>query len=151
MLRPIEPEDADRIARAAGTTDTDRVASLIQNSALWWRSHGYGVWVVLDSEGDQALGWYGLRPIPSPSTPELLFGLARHVQGQGLATEAGRAVLNHVFKVGAVTLVWGATVPANKPSIGVMERIGMQFESRKDLDGVDSVIYKIKKSAESQA
>ena len=55
-------------------------------------------------------------------------------------TEAGLAVLDFVFSCGHVNAVWAATRYSNTASISVMQRLGMEFENRTDLDGVDSVI-----------
>jgi len=147
LLRPIAPGDTDTIARTSGTADKDKVRSLTKSSENWWKVHGFGVWVVLDSRDSEVLGWCGLRPIPSASSPEILFGLAPHARGKGFATESGQAALEYAFGVRSVNSVWGATIPENIASIAVMERLGMLFESRTNLDGVDSVIYRAKKPA----
>lgn len=143
ILRPIASKHIDPIGQAAGTTDSDRIKTLVRNSEEWWQSYGYGVWVILDAESEDCLGWCGLRPEMSPDAPELFYGLAVNAQGNGFATEAGLAVLDFVFSCGQVNAVWAATKYANTASIGVMQRIGMEFENCTDLDGVESVIYRI--------
>lgn len=123
----------------------ERIERLVEESLNWWRAHQFGAWSILSLQSDRILGWYGLRPIPDPSEPELFYGLAEDARGKGLATEAGVAVLNHAFNADGVESVWAATTPSIEASIGVMKRLGMTFESNKKLDGVDSVIFRVQR------
>ena len=142
-LRPISSDDVEQVAKLAGTDDTDRVAKLAQNSADWWRAHDYGVWVIEADQNSGCIGWCGLRPEMSPDAPELFYGLDSNARGKGFATEAGLAVLNYVLVQPGISSVWAAAEYSNTSSIAVMQRLRMTFESRTDLDGVDSVIYRV--------
>lgn len=65
---------------------------------------------------------------------EIGWRLARDVWGQGYATEAARAVLDHAFAALALDEVVSLTVLANLPSRAVMERIGMTRSPADDFD-----------------
>lgn len=56
--------------------------------------------------------------------------------GQGLATEAARAVLAAEWERGTDT-VYAITVPANRRSWGLMERLGMTRVEDGDFDHPD--------------
>lgn len=70
-------------------------------------------------------------------------------QGQGLATEAVRALLDYAFKYKGVHRIYGITDPRNLPSIRLMTRLGMRQEAhfRKSLwfkgAWADDVVYAI--------
>jgi len=62
ILRPIASKHINSIVQAAGTADSDRIKTLVRNSEEWWQSYGYGVWVILDAESEDCIGWCGLQP-----------------------------------------------------------------------------------------
>lgn len=80
---------------------------------------------------------------------ELGYTFDPRFQGQGLATEAARGLLEHAFKVVGLHRVWGVTDPRNLPSINLMRRLGMQQEAhfRKNLwfkgEWADDVVFAV--------
>jgi ribosomal-protein-alanine N-acetyltransferase len=130
----------------AATQDIARIETLICNSHDWWQRCGYGMWVVLPKDEISLIGWCGMRPIQSPDMPELFYGLSAPARGHGFAAEAARAVIDFAFKRPGIKGVWAATTPDHAASIRVMERSGMSFDCRAQLDGVDSVIYRIRRA-----
>ena len=147
-LRPavLADESALRIA-AAPSGDASRIDQLMAHSAQWWATHGYGLWIILDAKTHQPVGWCGLRPGDTPLSPEVFYGLAPSAQGKGLASEAARAVVHYALTLPGIESVWAATHVDHTVSIAVMERIGMVFERRGDLDGVESVVYRVRHTA----
>jgi [ribosomal protein S5]-alanine N-acetyltransferase len=141
MLHDLVP-----LADAAQAEDDSRIEALIHNSRQWWRAHGYGIWVILRKGEDGIIGWCGLRPVHSANEPELLYGLAARARGRGFAAEAARAVVEFALLVPVIKGVWAATTPDHISSVRVMERIGMTFDCRAALEGVDSVIYRIRRA-----
>jgi RimJ/RimL family protein N-acetyltransferase len=101
----------------------------------------YGLWGVRDADGVFA-GFAGCRPWPT-GEPELVYGLAPAWWGRGLATEVAHAVLAHVFDTLEHPVVMAGTDPANQRSIHVMERVGMTFDWRGEMHGVDTVVYRL--------
>lgn len=150
-LRPAERGDVRAIAEMASAVDVSRIDALLEQSSASWSDFGYGIWLIVDSESEIRIGWCGVRPGSSPNEPELLYGLAPAARGLGIATEAARAVVEYVLQLPGVESVWAATEPSHSASIGIMRRIGMAFESHRELDGVDSVIYRIRNGAANNA
>jgi RimJ/RimL family protein N-acetyltransferase len=142
-LRPLDSHDLLELCRVAETQDCARIETLIRNSHDWWQRHGYGMWVVIPRAETSLIGWCGLRPIHTPDVPELLYGLAAPARGRGFAAEAARAAIGFAFGLHGIKGVWAATTPDHLASIRVMERSGMSFDSRAQLDDVDSVIYRV--------
>ena len=97
--------------------------------------HGFGLWAVESKDCGDLLGFTGLScpTFETRFTPcvEVGWRLSRQAWGRGHATEAARAALTYGFRQAALQEIVSFTVPANKRSIAVMERIGMS----RDLDG----------------
>jgi RimJ/RimL family protein N-acetyltransferase len=76
-------------------------------------------------------GWAGLQfyllDRGTHSTPEieLFYGLARAYWGQGLITEAGKALLHHGFETLKLPRITSVTFRENVRSVNVMRRVGM--------------------------
>jgi ribosomal-protein-alanine N-acetyltransferase len=103
-----------------------------------WREHGFGRWVVeIPGEAD-FIGVVGLASVPYKAhfTPavEVAWRLASTYWGCGYATEAARAALGYGFgQIGLAEIV-ALTVPANRRSRRVMERLGMSHDPGDDYD-----------------
>jgi len=100
--------------------------------------HGFGLWAAeLRSTGEFA-GFIGLN-IPtfeSHFTPcvEIGWRLAPEFWGRGLATEGACAVLQHAFTALALPEIVAFTVPANRRSRRVMEKLAMTHNPADDFD-----------------
>jgi len=86
---------------------------------------------VLERKEDGAfMGFTGLQRVPfrAAFTPaiEIAWRLDYEFWGQGYASEAAKAVLEHGFDVQGLDEVVAFTVHDNVRSIGVMEKIGMK-------------------------
>jgi RimJ/RimL family protein N-acetyltransferase len=147
FLRPVTAGDLFPLAHVAQTTDKARIDAMIRNSRDCWQQHGFGMWVIVPKREDFLIGWCGLRPSQTPGEPELLYGLVESARGQGFAAEAARTVVEFACGLPDINGVWAATTPDHQASIRVMERSGMSFDCRAQLDGVDSVIYRLRKVA----
>lgn len=146
VLRPWRDDDADflfdlysrwEVARYLGAepavmrTRDEAVASIERRRAL---DHPlYGVWAVATAD-DQLVGTVLLKPIPlsdgeSPHQEgaddvEVGWHLHPDAWGNGYATEAAAAVLDHAFDQGLSRVV-AVTYPQNLASQAVCRRLGM--------------------------
>jgi RimJ/RimL family protein N-acetyltransferase len=90
-------------------------------------------WTVVLRSGGAVLGKCGLSPIESGTAPAELRGgvqigwtFAEAWWGQGLASEAARAVIDHAFAGGALAELWSQTSESNAASSRMMARLGLQ-------------------------
>jgi RimJ/RimL family protein N-acetyltransferase len=120
----------------------ERAAEVAAASEADFARFGYGLWTVSDRETGGLIGFCGLRRTP-PGPPELLYGLRPSAWGKGLATESARAVLRYAFLELRLDEITAATDVPNTASARVMERLGMRFERRGVLNGLDTVFYRI--------
>ncbi|MCL4865372.1 MAG: GNAT family N-acetyltransferase [Gemmatimonadales bacterium] len=123
-----------------------RVDGIIASSLEWFSEHGFGLWVLHPAGQETPIGWAGLRPGSDPSTPELLYGLARDARGRGYATEASTAILAWLFERPRFTGAWAATTRDNPASRRVLGRLGMRLTGVEELDGVESLVYRVSRA-----
>jgi RimJ/RimL family protein N-acetyltransferase len=122
------PKPLDR-----GESDT-RAARIIDHFAR----HGFGLWAVEVPGVIDFVGYVGLAvsEFEAHFTPcvEVGWRLAHEHWGLGYATEAARAALDFGFQRLKLKEIVSFTVPANRRSRAVMERIGMNRTPDDDFD-----------------
>jgi RimJ/RimL family protein N-acetyltransferase len=102
----------------------------LRSSLASFHTHRFGLWLAYRPGEAATVGFCGLSLTGDPPEVELLYGIAPSAWGQGLATEAARAVLRHGFiELGLTRIVAGADVP-NVASLRVLEKLGMTFTHR---------------------
>lgn len=148
VLRPAV--DADRPAVAAMNADP-RVAYwlggvrgradsdlFLERCAEHIARHGFGFWVVERKADGRVIGmtglWHAPDNLPEAGKVEVGWRLAAEVWGQGYATEAARAALDHGFKVLELPEIVAWTARTNLASQAVMRRIGMVPVPERDFD-----------------
>lgn len=112
--------------------------ALAQRMQARFEEQGFGWWVV---EAPGRAGFIGAVGISSPRfsapfTPcvEIGWRFAAAHWGQGYATEATRAVLRFGFEDAGLHEIVAFTVPHNRRSRAVMERLGMTRREDEDFD-----------------
>lgn len=116
---------------------------------------GFGIWQVRRTVDNAYLGWVLIRPMgfnsatPSNDDVEIGWRFKREYWGQGVASEAAKAVADAVLANNPnVQYLSAIAMPENAGSIGVMRKLGMQFIKRfmhRDaLGDVDAVLYQKK-------
>jgi RimJ/RimL family protein N-acetyltransferase len=108
----------------------------VEETAAWidrikkhFSLHGFGLWAAELKSTGEFVGYVGLSvpAFDAPFTPcvEIGWRLASKYWGKGYATEAAKEVLKVGFGKFSLEEILSFTVPANKRSIRVMEKIGM--------------------------
>jgi len=103
-----------------------------------FEQHGFGLWAVEIPGVAPFAGFIGLS-VPrfeAHFTPcvEIGWRLASEHWGSGFATEGARAALAFGFERLALAEIVSFTVPDNRPSRRVMEKLGMSHDPRDDFD-----------------
>jgi ribosomal-protein-alanine N-acetyltransferase len=126
--------------------EAQTTAILRQNAALFAR-RGYGLWGVRRKDSDVLQGFGGFWHFRDPPELELILGFRSTAWNQGFATEAGAALVRHAFQDLGFDEVRGSTDAPNERSARLMQRLGMEFERREVVGGLDTVFYAIRRSA----
>lgn len=107
-----------------------------------WLLHGHGGWTIEDAQAGDVLGFVLIGFEPGDLEPELGFLLDAKAEGQSIAYEAGRCVLDFATDV----LKWKTLVsyidPANARSIALAERLGADLDGEIIEDGEVTLVYR---------
>lgn len=148
LLRPWRDEDYDAFARMSADPAVmeylrplpDRAASdgVVQRVQDHFAQHGFGLWVVELPGVSPFIGSVGLLHIAfeahfAPAV-EVAWRLDSAWWGKGYATEAAGVALGYGFEHLGLEEVVAITVPANRRSRAVMERLGMVRAEADDFD-----------------
>lgn len=121
----------------------ERALQVVESSRGHWETVGYGQWTVRLTGTSEIVGFCGFRPADWQNAPELLCGLATRHWSRGYAYEAATAALDFGFTTLGFSSVVAATDVPNTASVRLMERLGMTFERRGPLDGLDTLFYEL--------
>jgi RimJ/RimL family protein N-acetyltransferase len=93
------------------------------------------------------IGFCGLQPLLETGSEsdeiEIGWWLARAWWGRGLATEAARVALRDGFARVGLERIVAIAQPANTPSIGIMQKLGMRFERMTQSRGIPVAMYAV--------
>ena len=142
LLRHLEPADLHSLFALYSDPEISRFIpdaprTLAEaKEELDWFLHGHpkhpelGLWATIHKETNQFIGRCGLLPwtIDGQVEVEVAYLIAKSHWGQGLATEAARAIMAHGFGNLGLTRLICLIDHDHAASIRVAEKIGMAFE-----------------------
>jgi ribosomal-protein-alanine N-acetyltransferase len=110
-----------------------------------WERHGWGYWIARDRETNAFIGRGGLRQqlIDGRDEIELGYGFAPEAWGRGLATELAREAVRIAFRVLQLPDLICFTLPTNRASQRVMEKVGFIYERDGIWAGLPHVFYRL--------
>ena len=112
--------------------------ALIARIEAHQQQHGFTFFAAEVRATSQLIGFIGMvyTPFEARFTPcvEIGWRLAAEFWGQGLATEGARAVLHFGFDELKLAEIVALTVPANRRSRRVMEKLGMTCNAADDFE-----------------
>lgn len=132
-LRPLRADDAPALAEGVGNYDVARWLGQVpypykvSDAEAFLAEHRDArtrVWGICDR--------YGLQGVIS-YTDELGYWLARPAWGLGYATEAGDAVVDHVFRTTDLTKLISGHYMDNSRSARVLKKMGFTPDGRRDV------------------
>ena len=140
-LRPLREDDTEELSRifsdpavvlySGGRSPTlEQVRRGIrQHISEYYRNHGYGLLAAELKDTGEIVGRIGFleTEIDATGDAELHYHLAPTAWGNGLATEAARAVLEWGFEQGRLDRVVAVIHPENVASRRVAEKCGLTF------------------------
>ena len=151
-LRPLTQNDQNNLftlygnpqvmeIRKIGTQTREESDQRLEIILDQWQRRGYGYWAVFESQSREFIGDCGLRedpPNPLYSETEgvtLSYGLIPDYWGQGLTTEAARAVLDYGFSEKGFDEVYAMSQKNNQASMRILEKLNFKFCLEFDMDG----------------
>lgn len=137
---PFAALNADPVVMAFMPAALSRAESdaLAQRIEAHFETHGFGLWALEVVGGAPFIGFAGLNAVDfqAPFAPAIEIGwrLDAAFWGRGYATEAAAKAAAYAFGVRGLSELVSFTVPANRRSIAVMERLGMTHDAADDFD-----------------
>jgi RimJ/RimL family protein N-acetyltransferase len=144
-LLPTEPAHAEALATALADRALNEHIGGEPSTAEQWRSRlgqwadrrspdggqAWLNWVVVERAGGAVVGW--LQATVVGSSADVAYVVGTPWQGRAYATEAARALLDHLGATG-VTEVSLLVAPANAPSAAVARHLGLSPDGT-EVDG----------------
>ncbi len=130
-----DPQVMEFFPAALSRVESDGLADRIE---AHFAEHGFGLFAAELRATREFIGYIGLAvpAFEAAFTPcvEIGWRIAADQWDQGLATEGAREVLRFAFGESKLDAVVSFTVPGNRQSRRVMEKIGMTHDPRDDFE-----------------
>jgi len=120
--------------RGVRTLDDAR-AYIEQGPIASYRRHGLGLWLAQRRDDGTPIGMCGLLKRDNLDDIDIGFAYLPAYWGQGYAYEAAAAVMDHGRRVLGLPRIVAIVSPDNAGSIRLLEKIGLVFERRIELNG----------------
>ena len=138
-------QDPKVMATLGGIRSYDTTQQSLQKLLNHWKRYGYGVWIVRDKLTRQFVGRAGLihSHVGGHDEIELLYGLMSQFWGRGLATEISEAIVQLGFQHIGLHNIVCFTLPTNRASQRVMEKVGFVYERDIMHANLPHVLYRL--------
>lgn len=97
--------------------------------------YGYGMWTVLEKEGNAVIGRAGIIWREGYDLPELGFVIGVPWQGKGYAFEVCEAILDYAKEELSMERVQALVRPGNEKSLRLCEKLGFARSGETEVDG----------------
>lgn len=136
-----DPEVMRYISNGKIQSPRDARSDLEQRIRLSKKQHGY--WIAEDRHTGTFIGWMALKPLAGKAQLELGYRFLRKHWGKGYATEAGKRLLQYAFQELDLSEVVAVTLPENRASRRVMEKLGFRLLGHDTFHGFYCVVYRL--------
>lgn len=138
-----DPDFTRYVPRSRGNlTVRERAERTIRALQELWEQQAMG-WAITRKKDSQFIGHCNIDSLSDTNDMELSYLLGKPYWGQGFATEASRAAVRFGFEHTAWERIVAAVVPANVPSVRVLDHIGFDYErdvNYNEMTGNDSIV-----------
>jgi len=134
------------MATLGGVRTPLQTQGLLTHNLAHWKKHGFGLWIWRDLAGN-FVGRAGLRKLElnGVNEIELAYALMPEFWNKGLATEIGKKLVEVAFTQLGITNLVCFTMPSNKGSERVMQKVGFVYEKDIVYKELPHVLYRLTK------
>lgn len=119
-----------------GLTSVEQALEVLRSRPIAdYRSYGYGRWACVFKASCEVIGFAGLKYLPDLHEVDLGYRLLPAYWGQGLATEACRAVLDYGRTRLGIGRIMALVDPENVASVRILEKLGLKNSGPVAYDG----------------
>ena len=108
-----------------------------------YQKNKYGLYLVIEQVSNTPIGICGLLQRTYLTSPDIGFAILPAYEGKGYITEAGIAVIEDARVRLGIETVMGITIPGNKGSQRVLEKLGLRFSKEIERSGETLWLYSI--------
>lgn len=134
------------MATLGGIRSKDETRKNLEWNLAQWQQNGIGLWFWFEKTTKRFVGRAGLRQVKVDDTEEVevAYALMPEYWRKGLATEIAQACVEVAFEILKLTKLVCFTLPTNKASQRVMEKLGFQYSKSITHAGLSHVLYELK-------
>jgi ribosomal-protein-alanine N-acetyltransferase len=131
-------------ATLGGVRDDAQVAEILERGLTHWEHNGFGLWMWFDAD-DRFVGRGGLSRLMVGGAEEIEAGwsVVHECWNQGYATEMGAAAVSTAFNAVRLGEIISLTLPHNRASRRVMEKLGFSYERDVEYASLPHVLYRL--------
>ncbi len=128
FFRMVSDPDVIRYTGDGAKTIEEARKGLEERPIQDYRKYGYGRWATVYKPNGKVIGFAGLKYLDDVGDVDLGYRFFKEYWGQGIATEASRAIVAYGFDVLRLPHIIAFADIENKASIRVLEKVGFRFE-----------------------
>lgn len=154
MLREFTEDDAEFICKLLNSegwlkyigtrninTSSDAEKYISEKLMPGYEKNGFGFYMA-ELKDNTPIGMCGLIKREALEDIDIGFALLPEYEGKGYAYEAASATMDYAKNVLGLKKIAGITVPYNKPSIRLLEKIGLSFDKMINMpDDKEELMY----------
>ena len=116
---------------------------ILNGPAVSYEKFGFGLYLVGLKATGESIGICGLIKRDSLEDVDIGFAFLENFWSKGYAAESAFAVMDHARRALALKRVVAITIPSNRGSINVLEKIGFKFEKmiKTDADEEEIMLF----------
>ncbi len=132
--------DSDVLTYLGGKplTSIEQSKTIIENVLKQYKRNSIGRWAIIDKETKEFVGWTGLKleeKVRDFNYYDIGYRLQKKFWGKGIATETALYAINYGFNVLRLEEISGTAHVDNIASNKVLQKIGLEFVEKIELDG----------------
>lgn len=152
ILRPFTMEDAPDVVRFGSENRTQELTGDIGIytiakaeeiiSQVWlkeYAQYGYARMAVVVKATNELIGFSGLKHLPQIESPDLGYRFLPDYWGQGIATEAGKALIDWGFENFEFDNIVAFSFPFNFGSMAVLRKLEFNYIKHAHYPGENSI------------
>ena len=160
VIRPFTPGDQADAVRfftdpdfmawsTTGPLNPENARERLRYLVDLFHERGFSKLALVEKAGGALVGYcgFGYERVEGQMSPELGYRLMPQWQGRGFATEAARAVVTDAFARLRMASILALVMEENRPSRGVLEKLGMTFQQPTIFNGREVMLYRLERSA----
>ncbi len=137
--------DRDVARTLGGVRTVDWIAERHEQAIAHWERLGFGEYLLFDRVTSEFVGRVLLRELKVGDTSHIELGYAFLPQywNRGFGTEAAEALISMGFATLGLDEIIAFTLPVNRASCRIMEKIGMSYWQEAVHEGEPHIFYRI--------